>query len=186
MVLESGGNPAAVGQILADGTPARDALGNILETGLAQLYSPSEVKAAGTTVAAMRAGCATEGKTRAEWETLLRPLTPAELHEHGRALCAIVAAKRRLVANIAHDAGLFGVWTQADLWRLVKLHHGIPSYVTQGLDAVIRLMGKAPPSFADFAARLPIVAGATAGRVPKVLANVEKFAAGLSPTMSRL
>jgi len=183
MLLESGGNPAAVGTVYPNGRVARDADGNILESGLFQLYSPQEIRLAGTTVAKMRAGCSTREGSRAIIQSMVRYLTVPEAHEHIRAGLTFIEYCRGVAATAADAAHLS--WSTADMWALTKLRHGLPVLINPGLPLVSRLLGRPPQSFDEFTSLLPAVTfnAAVMARRPysSSINNAKKFRAGITP-----
>lgn len=142
---ESAGNPCAIGR-----PGAQDAQGHVLESGLAQLYSPDEIKIAKTTNAAMRVGCL----RGTQW--LTRTLSPSEKQEHVRAAVTFIRHCWDVATHCAITHTL--KWDLSDRWRLSKLVHGLPDLVTLGIPAVCEELQRAPSSWMEFT---NVVAGAT-------------------------
>lgn len=159
MAVESAGKPGAVGGVDKDGFVARDAEGNILETGLFQLYSPGEIVTAGTTVAKMRVNCSVQdGKGRAAIEAMIRPLTNEQATEHIRAGLQFLTHQLRK-ADEAIASVTSRRWSDWDRWALAKLRHGLPMLAGTGLRAVTSLTRRPPTGYAELVALLPAVRG---------------------------
>lgn len=156
LTVESGGNPCSIGspwENIAGQGPA--------ESGPFQLMYPHDIKQAETTVAEMRANCATpmpsfpglsrsspapeKARARAIAEAQGRPLTEEERTRHTLAGLTYIAKTMKLV-----DATGVG-WSPSDpgYWGLVKAHHGAWSWPAAGVQLAKQGLGRMPKDWDD-------------------------------------
>lgn len=174
LVMESDGAPCAFGvrtQLGPDGQPR--------ELGLGQIFNPDDFKtlglaARGITPSSFRAYCApnTQHRTRA--------LTAQEMDDQVRyTLLALIdrcmQTADRTIAK--HDLK----WSGVDYWKIVKAQHALPVILSQGLPAVVKKLGRAPASWAEFRQALGMENNA---RWRKSLDNAEKLASASAPAGS--
>jgi hypothetical protein len=175
--IESGGNPCAVGdpgQLGPDGNPAEIGIGQLYNpddfvafgarAGDFRAYCPAAaqlaaayrqaqqdyadaVKAGDT--AAQTAARARMAAAARQMQTKTRPLTQAEL-----AAQAKVTLLDKIEQGITHADALvheYGLaWSVPDYWKLVKAPHALPAILGNGLPAVVKKLGRAPHSWAEF------------------------------------
>lgn len=144
---ESGGNPCAIGEPGALGPD-----GNPRELGLIQLYNPDDLQLLKVSGTKMRAFCV-PGKIqvmhrgRMVWthrQDVARLLTPDEMTEQASLVVGKILQARSEAMRYATAAGL--AWPEIELWRLVKLVHGLPGLV-HGVLAATKQLGSAPSSW---------------------------------------
>lgn len=140
---ESGGNQCAIGE-----TGATDPGGQVLESGLFQLWSPDNIKLAGTTVAKMRVGCGPVSSNRATSEAIIRNLTPDEAKEHMRAGIQYINHCRGVAASRLGKAGVTWPRDSQDFWSAVKLVHALPGLLNPG--QVAKKLGRPPKDWPEF------------------------------------
>jgi hypothetical protein len=177
--IESGGNPCAVGdpgQLGPDGNPA--------EIGIGQLYNPDDFVAFGARAGDFRAYCQpaaplsaayrqaradlsnaqgdvalqTAAKARMataarQMQTKTRMLTPAEVDAQVR-----ITLLDKIEQGITHADGVVHAnglsWSVPDYWKLVKAPHALPAILGNGMPAVVKKLGRAPTSWAEFRSAL--------------------------------
>jgi hypothetical protein len=143
---ESGGNVCAIGSVPQPGQTMPQ------EYGLSQLNAqdPSNLKIA--TPQVLRAMCRNRGTTRADWQTVERPLTEAERIEHA------VASIDHMRQCREHARALVGAWPgmsgvlgemSPDFWRYCKLYHASPALYHAAPEMIAKL-GRPPATFAEF------------------------------------
>jgi hypothetical protein len=141
--MESDGAPCAfgkAGKVGPDGQP--------LEIGLGQIYNPDDFQhlgltARGITPATFRAYCAPGSQRRT------RRLTPREMEDQVRhTLLAKIEDSRGIADRAIEQHHLH--WRQADYWKLVKSVHAWPPIINKGLPSVVKKLGRAPASWAEF------------------------------------
>ncbi len=143
MAMESDGAPCAFGrksQLGPDGQPR--------EIGLGQIYNPDDFKtlgltALGITPAMFRAYCAPNSQRRT------RTLSAKEMEDLVRyTLLAKIDQSMGVADRAVATYGL--AWATADYWALVKSTHGWPQILSKGLPGVVKKLGRAPTSWAEF------------------------------------
>lgn len=175
--IESGGNPCAVGdpgQLGPDGNPAEIGLGQLYNPDdfvafgakaadfraycnpaapLAAAYRQAqadyaEASAAGDT-GAQTAAKARMAVAARQMQTKTRKLTQAEMDAQAR-----VTLLDKIQQGITHADALmhqYGLsWSVPDFWKLVKAPHALPAILGNGLPAVVKKLGRAPHSWAEF------------------------------------
>lgn len=181
--LESDGNECAVGD---PGTVAED--GNPVEIGIGQLYNPDDFKRYGVSPAAFRAYApyarplaalyrdAEKAGDRAkmaeisrQMQTATRALTSAEIDDQVRyTLLSKIEDGIKNADAVMHTNGL--LWSSADYWKLVKAPHAWPPILNAGMPAVVKKLGRAPASWAEFRVALgmdEMIPGPDGKPVPK-------------------
>jgi hypothetical protein len=166
--IESGWNPCAIGspgQTGPDGFPR--------EIGLGQLYNPDDFTREGVSPAAFRAYAlvSTADETKAlaaqylaayankdsatmhaialKMQTHARALTAQEMDAQVRYTLLLPIAHDMTIADAAvHTYGLS--WSVPDYWKLVKAPHALPAILGNGMPAVVKKLGRAPSSWAEF------------------------------------
>lgn len=148
---ESGGNPCAIG---APGATGPD--GNPKELGIFQLYNPDDLKLLGTTGNEMRAFCV-PGKIQVRdrrgnlvWthrQDVARLLTDDEMKRQADLMIRKILSARSEAITWASKATV--AWTEVELWRLVKLVHGLPGLV-HGLVTATQVLGHPPSSWSEY------------------------------------
>jgi len=138
--MESGGNPCAIGDPKAFGSD-----GNPREIGLVQLWNPDDFQALGLSQTDLRAPCGKGG-------VCSRPLTDAEMVEHGKAAIAFIGRCRDRALAALKGVGVS--WGGRDPWILAKLVHAIPGLVEPGIEYVSKHLGHAPTSWDEFSSAL--------------------------------
>lgn len=187
--IESGGNAAAVGDPGQLGQGSQQPA----EIGLGQLYNPDDFKRYGVDPAAFRAYCPPAAPLAAQYnaakaakdtsamnaaaramQSLTRPLTAAEKDDQVRyTLLHKIDDGITIANNVVHADGL--KWTEPDFWKLVKAPHAYPPLLNQGMPAVVKKLGRAPSSWAEFRQALGMdetVPGPDGKPVPKYSAWV--------------
>ena len=156
---ESGGNACAIGnpeQYGKDGSPR--------EIGPYQLYNAADGTADDFTAqkllpAAFRAYCnpakvsyrLRDGRTvLGPSQEVIRPLTDGELAMNAQAIVGKIGQSRAYAGRYATAAGVRWPPDSVDFWRLVKLVHGLPGLVNNGLAHVTAFLGRAPTSWAEY------------------------------------
>jgi hypothetical protein len=135
---ESGGNPCAIGKPGALGPD-----GNPLEMGILQWYNPDDLSIIKLTGNQLRAYCV--GKR----EDVARLLTDDEMMQQAHAVVLKISQMRAYAGRYASLAGVTWRGDSVDLWRLVKLVHGLPGLV-QAILAVTKKLGRAPSSWGEY------------------------------------
>jgi hypothetical protein len=161
--LESDGNACAVGDPASLGPD-----GNPTEIGLGQLYNPDDFAHFGISPAAFRAYAPSAAPLSAQYraakaagdkagaaaaaramQTKTRQLTQAEQDDQVRwTLLAKINEGISIASNAVMTYKL--PWSQLDVWKLVKAPHALPGIINQGLPAVVKKLGRAPSSWAEF------------------------------------
>lgn len=152
---ESGGNPCAIG---APGALGPD--GNPKELGIFQLYNPDDLKMLGTTGTEMRAFCV-PGKIQVKdrrgnlvWthrQDVARLLTDDEMKRQADLMIRKILSARSEALVYASKATV--TWREAELWRLVKLVHGLPGLV-KGLATATQTLGHPPSSWDEYRSKV--------------------------------
>lgn len=169
LTIESGGNPTDIGspgQTGPDGFPR--------EIGLGQIYNPDDFARMGIAPAPFRAYALVS--TAAETKALAAQYLTAYAAKDSTAMHAIAlkmaARSRALTADemdaqvrytllnpIAHDMTIadgavhtygLAAWSIPDYWKLVKAPHALPAILGNGMPAVVKKLGRAPSSWAEF------------------------------------
>jgi hypothetical protein len=193
VVVESGGNPCAVGNPFA----SFDGGKHPREAGIAQLYGPDDYATTKADPDAFRAYCAPSymstykdangvaHQAMAFSQSVTRALTSEEMIAQASSLIALITASRHRADRLLASVGATWPPTSGDYWKFVKLQHGIPG-LANAIVYVRDTLGRAPLSWAEFAATVvgaPTLAliqahdpntYAYAGSFAKVLANAEK------------
>jgi hypothetical protein len=142
IAMESDGAPCAFGK---PGEKGPDGLPR--EIGIGQLYNPDDFKIPdlvnmGITPASLRAYCAPNSQHRT------RRLTDKEMRDQVLGHLAKIAQAMEVADGVIAKHGLH--WSTADYWKLVKSVHGWPPIENTGLPAVVKKLGRAPTSWAEF------------------------------------
>jgi hypothetical protein len=175
--IESGGNPCDVGdpgQLGPDGNPAEIGIGQLYNPDdfaafgahpadfrayapqaapLAAAYRQAQADLAAAT-ASGDAGAQTAAKARMaaaarQMQTKTRQLTPSEMAQQVRVtLLDKVQQGISRADGAVHTYGL--AWSVPDYWKLVKAPHALPAILGNGLPAVVKKLGRAPRSWAEF------------------------------------
>lgn len=162
--MESGWNPCSVGnpgQLGPDGQPA--------EIGLGQLYNPDDFRAFGQTPSKFRAYAPAAGPLAAQYNAAKTAHDTAGMNAAARAMQSRTRAlsdmemadqvRWTLLAKI--DQGVKNAdrvvatyslshWSVPDYWKLVKAPHALPAILGNGMPAVVKKLGRAPSSWAEF------------------------------------
>jgi hypothetical protein len=169
--VESGGNPCSFGSATAKGPD-----GHPREQGIGQFYNPDDFTRYGIPSGSLRVYC-TPGTQQCS-----RRLTEQEMQDQARYLVALIARCREVAGATTSSNGVR--WTGKDQYRLVKLVHGLPGLVKQGIPRVTKKLGYPPRSWDEFksaVASTVMDSGTEKYRqyFPRLLANAEKVCAAL-------
>jgi hypothetical protein len=189
LALESGGNPCAVGYPSSRGPD-----GYPREMGIAQFYNPDDLQRLGLTSSELRAYCVPGDQHETTWRgkkirgfssKLARPLTSSEMQRQADATVSLISWSMTRVRQILTSIGAGAAWspTRRDFWRLVKLEHGLPVLISEGLIRINAKLGRAPRDWEEFKQGIDMVTlGARGeekrrqGLFPRVFENAEKCA----------
>ena len=187
--IESGGNPCRIGFPSSrgpDGFPR--------EMGIGQFYNPDDLQRLKLTGAQLRAYCVPGDdhevvfrgkKIRGFSNKMTRPLTPAEMLDQARGQVDLISASMRDATRALTSIGAGAAWsrTRKDFWRMVKLAHGMPALLSEGLPRINAKLGRPPRDWVEFKQMLDqVVLGARAeekrrqGLVAAALDNAERCA----------
>jgi hypothetical protein len=165
--IESGGNPAATGELTAtgpDGAPR--------EIGLFQIYNPDDFKALGANPLELVAytvrpapGARTQRDddggykdgTLRNPQRLARPMTPAEITRHVQLGINLINLKRHYADRYLAENGITWPTTSPDYWAAVKAPHAWPPIINTGLAKVTKYLGRPPISWKEFRSTYEIV-----------------------------
>lgn len=180
--LESGGNPGAVGdpgQLGPDQEPAEIGLGQLYNPDDFRAFGQSPaafrayLPAAAPLASAYRAAkidwqaaqgrhddaAAADAKARMSaaartMQTVTRPLTSAEMDQQAR--WTLLAKIDQCMHTADQTVAKFSLahWSVPDYWKLVKAPHALPVILSSGMPAVVKKLGRAPSSWAEFRAVL--------------------------------
>lgn len=189
VAMESGGNPCAVGYPASKGPD-----GLPLEMGIAQFYNPDDLVALGLTGEELRVYCVPGDhhettfrgkKVRGFSQQMRMPLTPEQVRRQAGGTVGLISRSMREVTEVLTSIGAGPAWSPSrrDFWRLVKLQHGLPALISEGLPRINAKLGRPPRDWSEFKAALDTVTlGARAeakrrqGLFPRVLSNAERCA----------
>lgn len=185
---ESTGNPCAIG----DPTQYGDD-GNPRELGIYQLYNPDDLKLVKLTGSELRAYCSPQkvpyklkdGTTvMGPSQEVIRPLTADEMAAQARGAVEKIASSRAYAAHYAALAGVKWPSDGVDFWRLVKLVHGLPGLVNNGIAHVTTYLGRPPASWAEYrhliesgAVKCDPATEAKRSKYPEIFNNAERATA---------
>lgn len=199
LAMESGGNAVAVGDPgrLGQGSqePAEIGLGQLYNPDdfhafgidpaafrayapaaapLAAQYNQLRASAATATAAGDTTTAATERSAASQiarqMQTATRELTPSEKADQVR--WTLLAKIRQSMAKADTAVSTYGLrgWSLPDYWKLVKAPHALPAILNEGMPAVVKKLGRAPVSWAEFRSALgmdAMIADADGKTVPK-------------------
>lgn len=171
MQHESGGNPCAWGTATAKGPD-----GHPREQGIGQLYNPDDFTRFDIPSGAFRVYCI-PGTQKCS-----RELTAEEMMAQAKGFMKLVTRSREVAGLASAKVGL--QWTGKDRWKLVKLVHGLPGLVKQGLSRTTTKLGRPPKNWQEFKVTIDetkLDDGTERYRAifPRLFANAEKTAAAL-------
>jgi hypothetical protein len=130
--IESDGNPCATGGGIASN-------GKTLESGLAQLFYPSDYNKLGINIDEFRSYC--KGGSSGASQVCIRRLTSSEEKEQVKALVDKINDSRSIITSL----GINWLKSSKDYWYLVKLRHGMPEILRRGW-----LEGGKPKNWQEF------------------------------------
>ena len=113
------------------------------EAGIFQLMPPDNITTAGTTLSALRAGCA--GGTQSQF----RQLSAAERYEQVRSGVQYVNHMRTIAHDKLDAAGVRWPESSKDFWAVVKLQHAYPAPTSRWLAGAQQQLGHPPRSWAE-------------------------------------
>jgi hypothetical protein len=168
---ESGGNPCSFGSASSKGPD-----GHPREQGIAQLYNPDDFEKFDIKSGALRVYCV-PGTQQCS-----RRLTDSEMKEHALANMKLILRCREVAGQASAKNGLH--WKGKDIYKLVKLVHGLPGLVKSGMALVVKSLGRPPKDWQEFKVavdKTKMDDGTEKYRslFPKLFANAEKVAADL-------
>ncbi len=189
VAMESGGNPCEVGY-----PPAKGPDGAPREMGIAQFYNPDDLRRIGLSSHELRAYCVPGDQhdvmfhdklVRGFSSQLRRALTPAEMQTQADGTIHLITDSMAKATHVLTSIGAGPAWspTRRDYWRLVKLAHGMPTLLSEGLVRINAKLGRPPRDWDEFKRGLDTVTlGANAeekrrqGLFPFALDNAERCA----------
>jgi hypothetical protein len=138
-LMESGGNPCAIGKPGAKGPD-----GEPREIGIGQFYNPDDFIKLKISTKSMRAYCASGT------DAVIRPLTADEIKAQAQALMDLIAVSKASASSDLRKVGATWPHEGRDYYRLTKLQHALPGLSHSGLPAVAQYLSRAPSGWDEF------------------------------------